>query len=135
MPEIIKEIKSDQLYEWSVVALKDDACNQISRDISQSDIEASIPFKNYDIHVVTCGTDRKRCNRINTSARHHGIDIVNIGNNVDWKGTDMTGMGGGMKINLMKKSLENSYQNGDQKFQNYQKLYLCKILLDNVKLC
>ena len=109
MPEIIKEIKSDQLYEYSVVALKDDACNQISRDISQSDIEASIPFKNYDIHVVTCGTDRKRCNRINTSARHHGIDIVNIGNNVDWKGTDMTGMGGGMKINLMKKYLKDKH--------------------------
>jgi hypothetical protein len=46
-----------------------------------------------------------------TSARHYGIDVVNIGNNVDWKGTDMTGLGGGMKINLMKDYLETVHPN------------------------
>ena len=109
MPEIIRGIKQDQIYQYSVVALKDDACNQISRDISESDIENSNPFFNYKVYAVTCGTDRKKCNRLMTSARYCGIDVINIGNNVDWKGTDMQGLGGGMKINLMKDFLEDKY--------------------------
>ncbi len=109
MPEIIRGIKEDQLYEYGVVALKEDACNQISRDISESDIENSNPFFNYKVYAVTCGTDRKKCNRLMTSARYCGIDVINIGNNVDWKGTDMKGLGGGMKINLMKEFLKDKY--------------------------
>ena len=100
MPEMLET-------NLDIVALKEDACNQVSRDISISDIETSTPFMNYKVHAVTCGTDRKRCQPIMTSARHHGIDLINIGLNVDWKGTDMTGLGGGMKINLMKDWLEN----------------------------
>ena len=105
MPERIREIKEQQLYELSVVALKEDACNQLQRQYT--DIETSKPFRNYKIHAVTCGTDRKKCSKVFTSARHHGIDLINIGNNIEWKGTDMTALGGGMKVNLMKDYLEN----------------------------
>ena len=105
MPEFIRMI--DQ-FDWEtkpkIVALKKDACNQLSRDMT--DIENSRPFRNYKIHAITCGTDRKKCTKLFTSARHHGVDIVNIGNNIEWKGTDMSSMGGGMKINLMKEYLK-----------------------------
>ena len=104
LPERIREIKEEQLYELSIVALKDDACNQLPRE--HTDIENSKPFRNYKIHAVTCGTDRKKCSKLYTSARKHGVDIINIGNNIEWKGTDMTSLGGGMKINLIKEYLE-----------------------------
>tara|TARA_Y100000114_G_scaffold156999_1_gene186505 strand:- start:6989 stop:8824 length:1836 start_codon:yes stop_codon:yes gene_type:complete len=100
LPEQIRKGK------LNIVALRQDACNQISRDISSSDIEDSKEFRNYEIHAVTCGTDRKKCSKLNTSATFHNVDIENIGTNVIWKGTDMSFMGGGMKINLMKKWLE-----------------------------
>jgi len=100
LPEIIKNRDLD------VVALQKDACNQIPRNVSESDIENSKPFKPYKVHAVTCGTDRKKCSYVNTSARKYGIDIVNVGTNIEWEGTDMSALGGGMKINLMKDYVE-----------------------------
>jgi len=90
------------------VALIKDACNQLPRDgVGGSDIENDQEFLPFKIHAVTCGDDRKRCNQLNTSARYHGIDITNIGMNVVWKGTDMSGPGGGMKVNLLKEYIKN----------------------------
>ena len=103
LPEIIKN-QHDLGVEGKIVGLKLDACNQLPRVMG--DIENGVPFKHYKVHVTTCGTDRKLCEKLYTSARHHGIDIVNIGNNIEWKGTDMSALGGGMKINLMKDYLE-----------------------------
>lgn len=105
LPEMIR------LNIFNVVALKRDACNQMTREHSYSDIENNKPFRPYKVHAVTCGTDRKKCTYINTSARKYGIDIVNIGTNVDWKGTDMTALGGGMKINLMKDYIKDLHDN------------------------
>ena len=99
MPELIQETG------LNIVALRQDACDQLPREMS--DIENGIDFNNNKVHVVTCGTDRKKCNKLNTSARHHGIDVINIGTNVEWKGTDMSSLGGGMKINLMNEFLKN----------------------------
>ena len=103
LPEIIK------LNIFDVVALKQDACNQINRDLSHSDIENSKAFRPYKVHAVTCGSDRKKCTYVNTSARKYGIDIVNVGNNIEWEGTDMSALGGGMKINLMKDYIKDLY--------------------------
>lgn len=86
----------------NVLALKEDACNQLGRESwSGTDIEESPIFKNFKIHTLTTGDDRKKCNQLHTSARKYGIDIVNIGLNVEWKGTDMTAHGGGHKVNLL----------------------------------
>ena len=98
LPEKLRDVS------FNIVAFKQDMCNQLPREMG--DIENGQPFRNFKVHVTTCGTDRKRMVELNTSARHHGIDIVNLGLNVDWKGTDMKGLGGGMKINLMKDYLE-----------------------------
>ena len=84
-----KFIKTTSL---QIVALKEDACNQISRDILTSDIENNKPFRPYKVHAVTCGTDRKKCTYVNTSARKYGIDIVNVGTNIEWEGTDMSAL-------------------------------------------
>ena len=103
VPDLIKNNKLR-----NAVALKQDACNQLSREgFGGSDIEDGKVFRNYLVHAVTCGDDRKRCVQVNTSSKLHGIDLLNIGMNVEWKGTDMVGPGGGMKINLLRKFLEN----------------------------
>ena len=85
-----------------VVSLKEDSCNQLSREESSSDIENVGVARNFKVHAVTVGTDSKKCVKLNTSARHHGIDIINLGTNVEWQGTDMTGPGGGHKVSLLK---------------------------------
>lgn len=101
VPDLIKEGKLIR-----AVALKQDHCNQLSREgFGGSNIEDGKVFRNYKVHVLTCGDDRKRCVEINTSSRLHGIDVVNLGTNVEWKGTDMVGPGGGMKVNLLRKYL------------------------------
>ena len=84
VPKLIKEKVLN-----NVVSLKKDSCNQISRDISPSDIEVPAGIaRNFKVHPLTIITDRKKCSRLFTSARHCGIDIVNLGNNVEWQGTD-----------------------------------------------
>ena len=100
----VDEFLPEQIQKKKInaVALRRDACNQISREVSYSDIEESKPFRNFKIHAATCGTDRKKCVKLNTSATYNNVSIENIGTNVEWKGTDMSFMGGGMKINLMK---------------------------------
>lgn len=92
----------------SPCALKEDSVKPQSRDLLPSDIEDAgddnwlIDFKT---HVITVGTDRKKCSDMNTSAALKKIYPVNIGNNVDWEGTDMSAAGGGHKINLLKEAV------------------------------
>ena len=102
VPKLIKE-----KILTNVVSLKKDSCNQMSREVSPSDIEVSVGVaRNFTVHPLTIGTDRQKCSKLYTSARSCGIDIVNLGNNVEWKGTDMSGPGGGMKVNLLRDYLK-----------------------------
>ena len=98
LPELIQNNR------LNAISLIQDSCNQMSRESwSGSDIEKDPKiYRPYKVHPIICGTDRKKCLPVTTSARHYGIDLINIGNNVEWLGTDMTGPGGGMKINLVK---------------------------------
>ena len=89
------------------VALKEDACNQLSREESSSDIESSNVFREFKVHPLTIGTDRKKCSKLNTSASKVGINVKNLGTNVVWLGTDMSGPGGGMKVNLLRDYIKN----------------------------
>ena len=57
------------------------------------------------MHVVTIGTDINKMTKLYESAAKHNIAINNWGFGLEWKGTDMTGPGGGMKVNILKKHL------------------------------
>lgn len=59
-------------------------------------------FIDFPIHVITAGTDENQCHRLLTSAQHYDIRVTNLGLGVEWGGTDMTGPGGGHKINLVR---------------------------------
>jgi GR25 family glycosyltransferase involved in LPS biosynthesis len=88
-----------------IKALKKDAANQISRSQSHSDIEPSSEgetFVDFNVHTITVGTDRKKSTTLYDTALEYGIYPKNLGTNVEWKGTDMSGPGGGMKLNLVK---------------------------------
>jgi len=102
VPKLIKEKVLN-----NVVSLKKDSCNQISREDSPSDIEVPVGVaRNFKVHPITVGTDRKKCTKLFTSSRSCGIDVVNIGNNVEWQGTDMVGPGGGHKVNLLREYIQ-----------------------------
>ncbi len=94
LPELIQSGK------FIPVALQKDACNQASVDILASDIR-----RKSMMHVVTIGTDINKMKKLYQSAAKHNIAINNWGFGVDWKGTDMTGPGGGMKVNILKEHL------------------------------
>lgn len=94
---------------FKVAALKQDAANQANRTIFPSDIEPTDEeqyYIDFKTHVLTAGTDRKKCIPLNDSAARQGIYPKNLGTNVVWEGTDMSGPGGGMKINLVKKYIK-----------------------------
>ena len=90
-------------------ALKEDSFTQASRDKLGSDLEPydeSDWFIDFKVHPVTVGTDRKQFVDMMTSANKFGIYPVNLGNNVDWEGTDMVGPGGGHKVNLLREYIK-----------------------------
>ena len=91
-------------------ALKVDSVTQQSRSLLSSDLEPNSEdewFIDFRTHPVTVGTDRKKCSAMNTSAALKGIYPTNLGNNVDWEGTDMSAKGGGHKVNLLKEYIQN----------------------------
>lgn len=59
-------------------------------------------FIDFNVHVVTVGTDESKCEKLYYSARQKGIDIINLGKDIEWKGGTMSGAGGGQKVNLLK---------------------------------
>ena len=92
----------------NVIACEDSMANQQFRSVHPSDIEPGFSdwFCNYNIHVLTCATDEEKAFRLFNSAEQYDIEIVNLGKGVDWKGTDMSGPGGGQKINLIREYIE-----------------------------
>ena len=105
LPEMI------QIGVVNALALKTDHVRQAHRDRLPSDIEIEPGngediFIDFDTHVLTVGTDRKRMTKLHDSAQHYGLpNIVNLGKCVDWY-DPMTGRGGGKKLKLLKDHLE-----------------------------
>ena len=61
-------------------------------------------FHQRKMHVVTIGTDMNKMTKLYESAAKHNKAIKNWGFGLKWKGTDMTGPGGG-KVNTKKTSV------------------------------
>lgn len=90
-------------------ALNKQSVAQESRSFLGTDIEPvdeSEWFIDFKVHPITVGTDRKKHVDMMTSANLKGIYPKNLGNMVDWEGTDMVGPGGGHKVNLVKRFIE-----------------------------
>jgi GR25 family glycosyltransferase involved in LPS biosynthesis len=74
--------------------------NQIPRKIMESSIEPKI-------NVLTVGTDLTKCKKLYKSLKKFNIQCKNLGDNIVWNGGDMTSIGGGQKLNLLKKHIKN----------------------------
>ncbi|MFE3548221.1 hypothetical protein ACFXN2_06085 [Streptomyces kronopolitis] len=59
-----------------------------------------------EVHVVTVASDESRAQALFVSAARMNIPVTNLGRNVAWHGGDMTGPGGGQKLNLMRPFLD-----------------------------
>lgn len=103
---IVEQYK--QYPKLKAAALKQHAVKQLSRSILGSDIESGpkMNMKANRTHVVTVATDENKAGVLFASATRNNITIQNIGKGVVWEGGDMTGPGGGQKINLMKHFLQ-----------------------------
>ena len=87
------------------LALQEDSCNQATRDVLPSDIRND--RRDMSIHAITIGTDDSKMEKLYASADKHGIKIDNWGAGVEWRGSDMTGPGGGQKVNILKQHIDN----------------------------
>jgi len=85
------------------LALQEDSCNQAHTDVLASDIRND--RRDMTVHAITIGTDVNKMKKLYQSAAKHNVAITNWGFGVDWKGTDMTGPGGGMKVNILKQHI------------------------------
>jgi len=97
VPELI------QAKSLMALALQKDVCNQVNVSKLSSDIRED---RRMNIHVVTIGTDESKMQKLYSSAENKGISINNWGKGVEWRGSDMTGPGGGQKINILKNRIE-----------------------------
>jgi|TARA_R110000823_G_scaffold78546_1_gene178937 hypothetical protein len=98
-----------QLHKLNAVALRRNVVFQAGRDILPTDVEPINDidyFVDFVVHPITIGTDRMKCIPLNDSAALHSVYPKNLGTNVEWKGTDMTGIGGGHKVNLLRNHLK-----------------------------
>lgn len=101
-------VKDYQKYpKLKAVALVEPAVKQISRSILGSDIEGGplMNTKSNKTHVITVATDESKASLLIKSATRNNILLNNLGAGVVWEGGDMTGPGGGQKINLVKNFL------------------------------
>lgn len=99
LPEIINRD------HFPAYALKEDSCNQISREENQSSIEVGSfeedRFHDYmNVHFCTVGTSEERLQKLRNSADKNAIKLKNVGEGKDWNDT-MSGFGGGPKIAFM----------------------------------
>lgn len=95
----------------NALAYRDPYVRQLSRSILGSDIENGDKMEQRQTHVITVATDEAKATLLKTSAERFSMTLNNLGTNVHWEGGDMTGPGGGQKINLVKSFLNTIDEN------------------------
>lgn len=104
LKEIFKE-----LIGIKSVAYKKNIFSQTPRYMLGSDIENGniiMGEQKPAIHILTVATDSSKLNYIKKSSEIYDLYYNNIGQGVIWNGGDMSGSGGGQKINLVKDQLQ-----------------------------
>lgn len=98
VPRMLQSIGDVAAYRDNVVVVrsKGDGITDIDPQ-SEDDY-----FIDFPVSVVTVGTDPEKCEMLQRSADYYGIEFTNLGLGVEWGGTDMSGPGGGHKINLLR---------------------------------
>jgi hypothetical protein len=91
------------------IGYKDNLVDPWDRSVGGTDVDPTNRysyFVDFNTNAVTVGSDDSKCERLYFSAEKHGFTFINLGKDVDWRGTDMSGPGGGQKVNLLKSYLE-----------------------------
>lgn len=88
-----------------VMAFTPNLCEPYSRSVMGSDIEG-ISVVKPNIKVVTVASDREKARALIKSCEANGIDLTILGLDQPWLGGDMSGPGGGQKINLVNQYLK-----------------------------
>ena len=94
-----------RMKDLNPIAYRENVVDPVSRSITGTDVDPTDRysyFLDFKTHAITVGTDNSKCHRLIESSEKYGFDFKNIGQGVKWKGTDMSGPGGGQKVNLLK---------------------------------
>lgn len=93
----------------AVAAFKDNVVTTRVKSDGITDIDPQSEddyFIDFPVHVLTVGTDVEKCAMLKTSADFYGIKFTNLGLGVEWGGTDMSGPGGGHKLNIIREYIK-----------------------------
>ena len=94
------------MHELRPLAYREAVVNPRSRSECGTDVDPTDKwsyFVDFKTHAITIGSDPTKCQKLCHSAEFNNFEFENIGENVEWKGSDMSGPGGGQKINILKK--------------------------------
>jgi len=103
----VDELISRCFDQLSPIAFKKSLATQLSREESATDVELHgdgdyFPFEH--LKVFTVATEKEKAYRLINSCNHYGIDLNILGENTE--SFDMSSIGGGIKINLLREALE-----------------------------
>jgi hypothetical protein len=87
------------------MAFTPNMCEPFSRSVMGSDIEG-ISVKQPNIKVVSVASDKQKAGVLIKSCKANNIDLTILGLDEPWAGGDMSGPGGGQKLNLLHKYLQ-----------------------------
>ena len=106
----VDEYLPKKMPDLRVAGYSENVVNPVSRYELNSDVLGTDRydyFLDFNTHLCTVATDPAKGHKLQQSASHHGWYLNNLGNGVKWEGGTMEGQGGGHKINLVKKYMEN----------------------------
>jgi len=101
LPRMMKDLRP--------CAYKDNVVTPYDRSEGGTDIHPTDRYKfflDFTTHAITVGSDDEKCEKLHHSASKHGFKFTNIGKDVVWNGSDMTGPGGGQKINILREYIK-----------------------------
>ena len=101
----VDEYLPKKMGDLKPIAYKENVVDPWDRSVGGTDVDPTNRysyFLDFKTHAITVGSDDTKCEKLYVSSEEQGFRFKNIGKNVVWKGTDMSGPGGGQKVNLLK---------------------------------